>query len=287
MYVQETLPHDQKRTALANVPTFLEVMGHSYFFGGFLVGPQFPMKRYLDFTQGHFFHGKTVKPPCIVPALSRLALGMGCLLFSLIGSGYLDEKFLLSDEFVTHGPAMRLILMGMWQVVTLHKYVACWLLSEGSCIMAGLTYNGRDENGNDLWNGCVNISVWRYEMATTFDDLIKSFNINTNLWVAQCREQIAAADREGLMTAAAVIQPTGDASQSSGSQPTKFSVFNAQSLEEFLDRLETLLSGECEVLAALHQILWILGGLFKTVFITEFFSIDAKRHLKQELELWT
>ncbi|XP_049520461.1 lysophospholipid acyltransferase 5-like isoform X3 [Dermacentor silvarum] len=145
----------------------------------------FPMKRYLDFTQGNFFHRKAVKPPCIVPALSRLALGMGCLLFSLIGSGYLDEKFMLSDEFAAHGPPMRLLLMGMWQVVTLHKYVACWLLAEGSCIMAGLTYNGRDENGNDLWNGCVNISVWRYEMATTFDDLIKSFNINTNLWVAQ------------------------------------------------------------------------------------------------------
>ncbi|XP_077511740.1 lysophosphatidylcholine acyltransferase 3 protein nessy isoform X1 [Amblyomma americanum] len=182
---QEALPHDQKRTALANVPTFLEVLGHSYFFGGFLVGPQFPMKRYLDFTQGHFFHGKAVKPSCIVPALSRLALGMCCLLLSLVGSGHLDEKFLLSDEYAAHGPAMRLLLMGMWQVVTLHKYVACWLLSEGSCIMAGLTYNGRDENGNDLWNGCVNISVWRYETATTFDDLIKSFNINTNLWVAQ------------------------------------------------------------------------------------------------------
>lgn len=58
----EALPHDQKRTALVNVPTFLEVMGHSYFFGGFLVGPQFPMKRYLDFTQGNFFHRKAVKP---------------------------------------------------------------------------------------------------------------------------------------------------------------------------------------------------------------------------------
>lgn len=182
---KESLPKDQKRTALTQVPSLLEVMGHSYFFGGFLVGPQFPMKRYLDFTGGHFFHGKAVKPSCIVPALSRLVLGLCCLLFSLLGSGYLDEKFLLSDEYAAHGFPMRLLLLGAWQVVTLHKYVACWLLAEGSCIMAGLTYNGQDENGNDLWNGCVNISVWRYEMATTFDDLIKSFNINTNLWVAQ------------------------------------------------------------------------------------------------------
>uniref|UniRef100_V5H9G2 Lysophospholipid acyltransferase 5 n=1 Tax=Ixodes ricinus TaxID=34613 RepID=V5H9G2_IXORI len=37
-----------------SLPSLLEVMGHSYFFGGFLVGPQFPMKRYLDFVQGTF-----------------------------------------------------------------------------------------------------------------------------------------------------------------------------------------------------------------------------------------
>lgn len=181
----ESLPADQRRTALAQLPSLLEVMGHCYFFGAFLVGPQFPMKRYLDFTRGHFFHGKAVKPSCIVPALSRLALGLCCLLFSLLGSTHLDEKFLLSDQYAERGLLMRLLLLGAWQVVTLHKYVACWLLAEGSCIMAGLTYNGRDENGNDLWNGCMNISVWRYEAATTFDDLIKSFNINTNLWVAQ------------------------------------------------------------------------------------------------------
>lgn len=121
----------------------------------------------------------------IVPALSRLALGLSCLLFSLLGSAHLDEKFLLSDAYAERGLLGRLLLLGAWQVVTLHKYVACWLLAEGSCIMAGLTYNGRDENGNELWNGCVNIWVWRYEAATTFEDLIKSFNINTNLWVAQ------------------------------------------------------------------------------------------------------
>lgn len=181
----EKLPHDQKRTALDKVPSLLEVTGHSYFFGGFLVGPQFPMKRYLDFVDGTFFSKKGTKPSCVVPALMRMALGLAFLAFSQVGSSYFDEKYLLSDEFMEYNFAQQLLLMGAWQVVTLHKYVSCWLLAEGSCIMAGLTYNGKDENGNDLWDGCVNISVWKYEMGTTFDDLIKSFNINTNLWVAQ------------------------------------------------------------------------------------------------------
>lgn len=40
----------QKKMALVQTPTFLEMCGHVYFPGGFLVGPQFSMKRYIDFA---------------------------------------------------------------------------------------------------------------------------------------------------------------------------------------------------------------------------------------------
>lgn len=181
----ETLPYDQKRTALDGVPTILEVMGHSYFFGAFLVGPQFPMRRYRDFVRGTFFIKKDSKPSCVKPALLRLALGLLVLVFNIIGSRFYDDAFCLSDTFLEYNFLQRYFHLGVWQIITLHKYVSCWLLAEGSCIMAGLTYNGQDENGNDLWNGCVNIDVGMFETAVTFGGLIKSFNINTNLWVAQ------------------------------------------------------------------------------------------------------
>jgi len=34
------LSAEQRETALVRVPSLLEIFGHSYFFGGFLVGPQ-------------------------------------------------------------------------------------------------------------------------------------------------------------------------------------------------------------------------------------------------------
>ena len=46
----DTLTSNQKKTALASAPTLLEMCGHVYFPGGFLVGPQFSMRRYLDCT---------------------------------------------------------------------------------------------------------------------------------------------------------------------------------------------------------------------------------------------
>lgn len=50
----EALSAHQKKTALAVPPSFLEMCGHVFFPGGFLVGPQFSMRRYLDFTSRAF-----------------------------------------------------------------------------------------------------------------------------------------------------------------------------------------------------------------------------------------
>jgi len=50
---EQLTPH-QKTLALVEAPSLLEMCGHVYFPGGFLVGPQFSMKRYLDFTTQKF-----------------------------------------------------------------------------------------------------------------------------------------------------------------------------------------------------------------------------------------
>ena len=40
VFLQEELSSEEKETALPVLPSLLEVTGHTYFFGGFLVGPQ-------------------------------------------------------------------------------------------------------------------------------------------------------------------------------------------------------------------------------------------------------
>ena len=48
---------------------------------------------------------------------------------------------------------------------------------------SGLAYNGRNDNGDILWNGGANVKLMIYENATRFQHMIDSFNINTNAWV--------------------------------------------------------------------------------------------------------
>lgn len=51
MWFQEKLSGDQQKTALPFTPTLIEIAGHTYFPASFMVGPQFSMRRYLDFVK--------------------------------------------------------------------------------------------------------------------------------------------------------------------------------------------------------------------------------------------
>jgi hypothetical protein len=42
----------QKTTVLRKKPSFLEITAFAYFPGSFLIGPQFSMRRYLDYVNG-------------------------------------------------------------------------------------------------------------------------------------------------------------------------------------------------------------------------------------------
>lgn len=109
---------------------------------------------------------------------------------------------MLSEEFGQVGFFRRMLLLGMWGRFSLYKYISCWLLTEGACILfgrnwnyteilfylenfVGLTHNGQSETGEIQWNGVENVKLSIFENTTQFNHYIQSFNINTNVWVAQ------------------------------------------------------------------------------------------------------
>lgn len=51
---EDTLNAESKKVALKQRPSFLEFCGHMFFPASFMVGPQFPMKRYQQFVNGDF-----------------------------------------------------------------------------------------------------------------------------------------------------------------------------------------------------------------------------------------
>ncbi|KAJ8976349.1 hypothetical protein NQ317_015220 [Molorchus minor] len=183
----ENLSSDSKQLALEKRPTILEMYGHCFFPAAFLVGPQFSMKRYQKFVSGKYSKkGTTNEPPdCIHAALKRFALGVLYVIVFQILKLFVSDEYMVSDEFGTSNILSRMLLLGMWGRQTLYKYISCWLLSEGGCILFGLSYNGEDENGVEKWNGVENIKLTVFENTTEFSQYIQSFNVNTNHWVGQ------------------------------------------------------------------------------------------------------
>lgn len=79
---------------------------------------------------------------------------------------------------------VKLILLPIWVKVILAKYIFAWLVAEGVCVISGLSFVERKENGFIDWKGCANVKVGRLETAVCFGNVIEAFNINTNHWVA-------------------------------------------------------------------------------------------------------
>ena len=136
-------------------------MAHTYFFGGFLVGPQFPMARYLNFIEDFIpskasadeadpdvtksssldIPGKAVpgsNSPTGVSALKRLFMGLFYVAAFQIGSALVPQSFMLSPQFLLeYSFFYKMAYILLWGKIVLYKYVGCWLIAEGSCILSG------------------------------------------------------------------------------------------------------------------------------------------------------
>ncbi|KHJ85201.1 MBOAT family protein [Oesophagostomum dentatum] len=62
------------------------------------------------------------------------------------------------------------------------RYCAMWMVVEGASILNGLGYNGKDEKGEDRWDGARDIHVWKWETGHDFTSCVQSFNCGTNTW---------------------------------------------------------------------------------------------------------
>uniref|UniRef100_A0A8C5PQJ5 Lysophospholipid acyltransferase 5 n=1 Tax=Leptobrachium leishanense TaxID=445787 RepID=A0A8C5PQJ5_9ANUR len=182
---KDSLSEDQKLNAISGVPTLLEVCGFSYYYGGFLVGPQFSMCRYTKLVNGQLTDVEGQKPNSIRPAMERLSLGLFTLVIYTVFGPYLPDSYFLTEEYANQPFWYRCVYMTIWGKVMLYKYVTCWLVTEGVCILSGLGYNGKDDKGRHLWNACANMKVWLFETTPLFTGTIASFNTNTNDWVAR------------------------------------------------------------------------------------------------------
>jgi len=178
----EALSKDQQQSAIEETPSLLEMLSHSFFIGGYFVGPQIQMKKYREFVSPTYQQSLPGSP--LPYGFKRLGLGLCYMILHVVGSIYLPADWPASDGFYSSWLLTKLLLLPIWCRFILAKYLFAWLSAEGVCIISGLAFNGVKEGGFIDWKGCANVKVGRLEGSTKFGHVIESFNINTNNWVA-------------------------------------------------------------------------------------------------------
>ncbi|XP_017072122.1 lysophospholipid acyltransferase 5 [Drosophila eugracilis] len=178
---ESELSKDQKETALKEPPSLLELLAFAYFPSGFLVGPQFPYRRYQAFINGQFRQHEG----SLEAGVRRFGAGAFYLIVCQVGLRYLPDSYFLTPEFAEVPFIKRIYYLGFWAKFSLYKYISCWLLTEGALICIGLTYKGEDKNGEPDWSGCSNVKLKLLETGNTMEHYVQSFNVNTNQWVGQ------------------------------------------------------------------------------------------------------
>lgn len=174
------LARDQKEAFLKDPPSLLEMLSHSFFIGGYFVGPQFSMRKFTNFIKRNI---EEDLPTSVRFGFKRCLIGGAYLTFHLVGDSFVPSNFVESVEFASMTFFKRSLYFSIWVKIILAKYIAAWLFAEGAVILSGLAYNGTWDDGKIKWNGGANVRLRIFEKSSRFQHLIDSFNINTNAWV--------------------------------------------------------------------------------------------------------
>ncbi|CAE1286619.1 LPCAT3 [Acanthosepion pharaonis] len=181
----DKLGADQKETAIQKKPTLLQLIGHCYFFGGFLIGPQCSIKRYLTLVEGGFSSKGNGVPDSLLAGLTKLGVGLVYIGNLLLLNFLVPTDYLFTKEFHDLLLPLKCLYVLVWGRFVLTRYISCWHISEGICILTGLTYNGIDKNGKSQWDSSQNIKLYEFETSYTLYNLTKAFNVQTSTWMVK------------------------------------------------------------------------------------------------------
>lgn len=185
----------QRAYAVREHPSFLSFVSFAFFYPSLLTGPSFEFVDYQKWLNSDMFSdlpdskkpGKKRKraiPKSGRVAFYRVCQAIGWLLLWQKSTDYVQSSYLFGEEFLTHNIFYKLAYLFALGFTYRLKYYAAWTISEASCILCGLGYNGYDrETKTILWNRVQNIDIRGVESAQNIHVVMSSWNQNTNKWL--------------------------------------------------------------------------------------------------------
>lgn len=169
----------------------LGVLPERFYFPGVLIGPSTRFVDYRAWASGQLYRSKDRLPSASRKwaAAAEFLRGMMFMGAWMLLSGRFDYEALVLPADAP-GSAKRFGFWGRVGYANLAglaaraKYYGIWTLTNGACILSGLSYNGPTKDGQGIrWDRCKNINVLGVEMANNWKELLDNWNMNTNVWL--------------------------------------------------------------------------------------------------------
>lgn len=190
----EDLTEYQRKRAIKKHPSFLKFMAFAYFYPTLLTGPSFDFEDFDKWLDGslyddlplskRFKNGRKQTPKNDGLALWKALQGIGWISLSMISPNYVTTSYMFGKEFSSKSFLFKIHYFFFLGLTYRFKYYAAWTISEASCILCGLGYNGYDPKTQKTnWNRVQNISIWGMEMGQNCHETLEAWNTNTNKWL--------------------------------------------------------------------------------------------------------
>ncbi|CAI7464308.1 CFC_collapsed_G0050900.mRNA.1.CDS.1 [Saccharomyces cerevisiae] len=194
------LTEHQKSRAVRGHPPLLKFLAYAFFYSTLLTGPSFDYADFDSWLNCEMFRDlpESKKPMRRhhpgerrqIPKNGKLALwkvvqGLAWMILSTLGMKHFPVKYVLDkDGFPTRSFIFRIHYLFLLGFIHRFKYYAAWTISEGSCILCGLGYNGYDPKTQKIrWDRVRNIDIWTVETAQNTREMLEAWNMNTNKWL--------------------------------------------------------------------------------------------------------
>ncbi|KAG0662638.1 lysophospholipid acyltransferase [Monosporozyma unispora] len=197
---QNDLVEYQRQRSLDRHPSLLHFLAYVFFYPTLLTGPSFDYSDFQSWLNCEMFKDLPDSEKPIsrlnpnerrqIPKNGKLALwkvvqGITWIALRSYLPRFCNLEYMLDKKhFMARSFLYRIHYMFFLGLIARFKYYAAWTISEGSCILCGLGYNGYDPKTKKIkWNRVQNINIWDVEMAESTRQCLEGWNMNTNKWL--------------------------------------------------------------------------------------------------------
>ena len=176
----DQLTGEQQRQALSTTPSLLETLSHCFFIGSCLIGPQHSFADFVKAMKRN--HDGGCLDGSLECGMTQLAKGVLLVAVSAVGDHYFaPDLYVLTEDCRAHWFLWRRVVAYFCVFLHLCKLSGSYLLAEGSCMVAGLTFNGCQPDGSIDWYGWTNVNLKQLFLST---GTVRANNIQVNKWAS-------------------------------------------------------------------------------------------------------